>query len=65
MTVAELKKLLEQFDDNLIVEARDDYGDYDLVAEVYEDEETYSTASTYEDCFKNTTWPTRKVLRIR
>lgn len=67
MTVAELKKLLEQFDDDLIVEAKNDCGEYDLVEEVYEDEDTYCTASDYAEFLKtkkNVTWHTRKVVKI-
>lgn len=66
MTVKELKKLLEQFDDDLIVEVND-CGEYNIAEEVYEDEETYCTASNYAEFLKNRTeivWLTRKVVRI-
>lgn len=66
MTVKELKKLLEQFDDDLIVEVNN-CGECDIVEEVYEDEETYCTASNYAEFLKNKTkivWLTRKVVRI-
>lgn len=63
MTVKELKKLLEQFDDDLVVEVKNDCGEYDIAEDVYEDEEEYCTA----EVFKNKTkyaWQTRKVLKI-
>lgn len=52
MTVAELKKLLEQFDDDLIVEVKNDYGEYDLATVVSEEEELYCVTSEYEECIK-------------
>ena len=67
MTVKELKKLLEQFDDDLIIEAKNDCGEYDLVETVYEDKDKYCSAGDYAEALKNKTkitWRIRKVLKI-
>lgn len=62
MTVRELKKMLEKFDDDLLVVSRDDCGDDDDVIEVYEDTEQYW--ETIADMKARKPPKTRKVLKI-
>lgn len=67
MNVKELKEQLEQFDENLIVEVKDDCGEYDMAEVVYEDEEEYASPKAYAEFLnsrKPIEWKTRKVLRI-
>lgn len=67
MTIRELKELLNQFDENLLVTVKDDFGDYDLAADVYEDVESYCSATDFaahRRSQKDIDWQTRRVIRI-
>lgn len=67
MTVKELKSLLNQFDENLIIKVKDDCGEYDLAEDIYEDEEEYLDEydiGEWPAIHTKSTWKTRKVVKI-
>lgn len=62
MTVKELKEILANYDDELIISVKDDCGDYSIADDCYEDTEQYWDSLADYRAHKSA--KTRKVLRI-